>query len=54
MKAEKQADFFLKNTKLAFGRNNGFTKPWFRPWFPKFLKFPVWGGIKKRSTDSKT
>ena len=21
--------------------NHGFAKPWFRPWFPKFLKFPV-------------
>ena len=37
----RETDFFLKNTKLAFGRNHGFAKPWFRPWFPKFLKFPV-------------
>ena len=34
-------NFFLKNTKLAFGQNHGFAKPWFRPWFPKSLKFPV-------------
>ena len=48
----RETDFFLKNTKLAFGRNHGFAKPWFRPWFPKFLKFPVlgFGNITKNSS----